>query len=662
MNPFHLFKQLSLLSKIIILVLGGFWTTLIVLGLFLYSKVEGDFVKQMQTQLDSDVTQFKAGIEQQSELAYHSAVLYANDARIIDTYTRALGGNGGDEESWSEAREAIKEIFKGSLAAFEKNDLGRLAYHFHQPNNRSLLRVWRSNQNESDDLSGFRSTVVQINQAPHRPILGIEIGRGGFAIRGIAPISGYDGKHLGSVEYLGNFNTIYASLSAGEGKEAGLYMDRAYLPIATSLQDLEKHPLIGDRLVLVTSTKDDLFVGGINPTEIDQVTEETIVSTPDYLIALAPIFDFSDQQIGVLAVAASKDKLAALQKGLLTQLLLAFLLSTLFIAFVIWRISKPLRVVAQFSDELAQGAREINNASVEVSNTSQLLAEGSSEQASSIEESSASLQEINVEMGEEVALAKRTQTSSTKAMESVSRGESAMAKLKSRVDLMEGSTGEMEQAMQAIIQSSNAISKIVRAIDDIAFQTNILALNAAVEAARAGEAGAGFAVVADEVRNLAQRAAEAAGETTTIIETAQKRSSDGLGANKDVASRIVEVLSCVQEVATELSDITEQVRAVGSEMSQLETSVTSQSQRITDISSSMSQISDVTQSSAASAEEAAASSEELNAQSQRLNEISGELAAIILGARQRTSETSNKTPESPVSSGGSKASGGLLRL
>lgn len=177
------------------------------------------------------------------------------------------------------------------------------------------------------------------------------------------------------------------------------------------------------------------------------------------------------------------------------------------------------------------------------------------------------------------------------------------------------------------------------AIDEIAFQTNILALNAAVEAARAGEAGAGFAVVADEVRNLAQRAAEAAGETTTIIETAQERSADGLRSNQDVAGHISEVLSCVEDVATELSDITEQVGVVGSEMSHLESSVSSQSRRIMEISDSMTQISDVTQSSAASAEEAAASSEELNAQSQRLSEISQELALIILGARKKNETT-----------------------
>jgi len=340
--------------------------------------------------------------------------------------------------------------------------MGRLAYHFHLPNVRSLLRVWRDQQSESDDLSDFRSTVVQVNQVPHRPVQGIEIGRGGFAIRGIAPIGTGEGRHLGSVEYLGDFDTIYASLSAGEGKEAGLYMDKAYLPIATSLQDSEKHPPIGERYILVTSTNDDLFVEGISGSRLSEVVGEEILSTPDYLIALSPIFDFSDQPIGVLAVAASKDNLSALQKSLLVQLALAFLLSTLFIGFLIWRISKPLLAVADFSDELAIGAREINNASVEVSNTSQLLAEGSSQQASSVEESSASLQDINGEMEEEVALAKRTQAGSLRAIESVNRGESAMSKLKQRVDLMEGSTGEMEQAMQAIIQSSDAISKIVR--------------------------------------------------------------------------------------------------------------------------------------------------------------------------------------------------------
>ena len=84
MKWFDKVMQFSLLSKIIFMVLGGFWTALIVLGFFLYGKVEGDFIKQMQAQLDSDVTQFKAGIKQQAEPAYQSALLYAHDARIIE--------------------------------------------------------------------------------------------------------------------------------------------------------------------------------------------------------------------------------------------------------------------------------------------------------------------------------------------------------------------------------------------------------------------------------------------------------------------------------------------------------------------------------------------------------------------------------------------------
>jgi methyl-accepting chemotaxis protein len=213
-----------------------------------------------------------------------------------------------------------------------------------------------------------------------------------------------------------------------------------------------------------------------------------------------------------------------------------------------------------------------------------------------------------------------------------------MDDLRKRVQSVEQATAEMQEAMQAILQSSNAISKIVRTIDEIAFQTNILALNAAVEAARAGEAGAGFAVVADEVRNLAQRAAEAARETTGIIDDSRERSQQGLTANEQVVDHIQEVLECVQAVGNELANIAGEVRQVGTNMKGLEGSVVEQSGRVGEINTAITQVNEVTQSNAASAEEAASSAEELNAQAEMLNEISHKLSSLILGSRSGVSQ------------------------
>jgi methyl-accepting chemotaxis protein len=206
--------------------------------------------------------------------------------------------------------------------------------------------------------------------------------------------------------------------------------------------------------------------------------------------------------------------------------------------------------------------------------------------------------------------------------------------LRERVEAVSQSSEEMQAAMTAIQESSDSISRIIKNIDEIAFQTNVLALNAAVEAARAGEAGSGFAVVAEEVRSLAARAAEAARETTGIIEDSLERTRRGMEVNSQVSEHLREVVQHVGDVEGELGEITKGVREVGTSMQQLEGSVTEQSGSITEINTAVTQVNEVTQANAASAEEAASAAEELNAQSRMLNDLSVSLAILIEGNRR----------------------------
>ncbi|HVU18478.1 MAG TPA: methyl-accepting chemotaxis protein [Candidatus Didemnitutus sp.] len=265
---------------------------------------------------------------------------------------------------------------------------------------------------------------------------------------------------------------------------------------------------------------------------------------------------------------------------------------------------------------LRDSADQVAAASRQVSGASQSLADGSSEQAASLEETSASLEEM----------ASMTQRNA----ESAQQAKDVAQQTRSAAEHGAVQMNDMRTAMDAIKDSSSDIAKIIKTIDEIAFQTNILALNAAVEAARAGEAGAGFAVVAEEVRALAQRAAGAARETAGKIEDAIQRSDRGVAISA--------------EVARALGQIVEKARQVDSHVGEIATASSEQNQGIGQVNSAVGQMDKVTQANASSAEETAAAAEELSAQAQVMHENVGELMKLIGAASQAASAANHAAP------------------
>ena len=273
---------------------------------------------------------------------------------------------------------------------------------------------------------------------------------------------------------------------------------------------------------------------------------------------------------------------------------------------------KLISQIQKIADELNESTVEMNSASTLVSNATENLAEGASSQAAAIEESSSSLEEMSAMTAGNAENANQAKILTAETRDIVSKVNEHM--------------NNMARAIQKVTKTSEETGKIIKTIDEIAFQTNLLALNAAVEAARAGEAGAGFAVVADEVRNLAQRSAEAAKNTASLIENTiavVKESSDLTELTQTAFQENV-------EIARKVEDLVREIAAASAE----------QSQGINQINKAVTELDRVTQQNASTAEESASAAEEMNAQSAQMRGIVRRLVFIIQGQAVE----SNKPP------------------
>ncbi len=256
----------------------------------------------------------------------------------------------------------------------------------------------------------------------------------------------------------------------------------------------------------------------------------------------------------------------------------------------VWLVRRTRRDLRALAGTLSSGAEQTTFSAHQVSTSSQSLADGATSQAASLEETSASIEEITSMTQRNADNAAKTKQITTETLTSATQGKAH--------------TEAMQLSMEGMKKSADEIRKIVRTIDELAFQTNLLALNAAVEAARAGEAGAGFAVVAEEVRSLAQKSAEAARDSAGKIETS---------VNNTVAS-----IAISHQVSTSLADIVERIRNVDQLATEIVSASQEQTQGLGHINIAMQRMNQVTQSTAATAEESAAASEELNAQAATL--------------------------------------------
>jgi methyl-accepting chemotaxis protein len=256
-------------------------------------------------------------------------------------------------------------------------------------------------------------------------------------------------------------------------------------------------------------------------------------------------------------------------------------------------ITEMLRNLNSMFGEIRAATEQVSQGSVQIADGAQLLAQGATEQSATVQELSASVTEVNGQTKANAGLANDAKKLGEDIKGNAERGNMQME--------------QMIKAVGEISDASTAIGKVIKIIDDIAFQTNILALNAAVEAARAGQHGKGFAVVADEVRSLAAKSAEAAKNTSELIATSIQKSEQGAAISKETAESLNQIVAGIIQ-SSEL-------------VAKIAVSSNEQSLSIGQIGEAIDQVSQVIQQNSATAEQSAAASEEMSGQATMLQQL-----------------------------------------
>ncbi|MCR5176399.1 MAG: cache domain-containing protein [Anaerovibrio sp.] len=382
-----------------------------------------------------------------------------------------------------------------------------------------------------------------------------------------------------------------------------------------------------------TKANPDIFATVVGQGETANV-QANVLGEP-YYTCYMPILDSDGNKIGMLFVGAPSEPVKAMERVFLFKMMVAALILFLIVGsisvFIINRKMEAVYAVTDTMDRMAAGdlcirdisvvgndelaslaantnkmkntmhsllesigisASQVASGAKNISDSGNMLANGATTQAASVEQLSASIAEITKQTGQNADHAERANKLTIEANSKAETGNQRM--------------NDMLEAMVDINASSNSIAKIIKVIDEIAFQTNILALNAAVEAARAGQHGKGFAVVAEEVRNLAARSAKAAKETTDIIEESIDKVNMGTKLAQDTSEALKSIKDGVGEVAALVSEIA--------------TASVKQNHSLEMLNQGVHQVSNVVQTNSATAEESAAASVQLSAQAEVLQE------------------------------------------
>ncbi len=607
---------MSLRSKFVL----PLFITVVVMGLaggLLIRSQLTDFQAQLLRSIAEEKSrEVETAINTLARQGLEKAALFSRRTDVIQAFEQAHLGNLENENDplLQRAREDLRALLADDLSGFKDISGKAMQLHFHLPPARSLVRLWREKQTKrngewvdiSDDLSSFRQTVLQVN-AEGKPLQGVEVGSGGFAIRGIAPVLDAGGKQLGSVETLESFESVIAGAASGAGQSMVVYMNAENLSVATALQNPEKNPVVGEKFVLVTPTEDRRVENLVTLEFLQQGQQGTAYKRfGDMALAAFPVNDYAGKQVGVLVYAfdASSWTAAIRDVGYYILALMALVLAAagLMSSYVLMRlVIRPLasmktRIiditedradltdrltvtskdeigelctwfnklmdkirtilddvarnstrVAQASEGLLQLAGGLKSYSESMTHTSGAAATSTDQMSANMNTVAAAMEEFTVNIG---TVATNSEEMSATISEIAANTGKAKQMTTQAVSAADRATAQVDELGAA----TRDIGKVTESITAISSQTNLLALNATIEAARAGEAGRGFAVVANEIKELAQQTARETEEIRSRIDGIQQATSQTVREIGQITEVIADVDSIVGTIAAAVEE------------------------------------------------------------------------------------------------------------
>lgn len=633
---------MKMLQKISVRLMVPVGLATIIFSLLLYMVADRTIGRFMDRNLENQGRSKMADIHSSetriSQAMLAQSSLFSEQSSVLAAYAVAHQGNLEAEKDLklAEARSMLRDFFTSVEKGYAASNEGKkVRIHFHLPPARSLLRVWNAKQDKSDDLKGFRETILSISQT-HKPVVGVEVGRGGFVIRGLAPIFSAKGEYMGSVESLASYDELVQHAVSNENEQMAVYMNSSLLPIAKELQDTTKHPILADKFVFVSSSDSQVTDSAVTAAALERGQNGLFQQyRGNYFVTLFPIADFSGKQAGVIAFVYNVQdlyaRIHAIKRGLLL-LCLALLIAILVpIFFSVRGVIVPINRTVVMLEEIAKGEGDLTKRmTVLKQDEIGMLAEwfnhflrrlerivrDFSAKAHGLQFSSETLSEIAVKMSSTTdnASERASRVADGTGMMSANMSSVAAAseEASTNVNTVALTVDEMAVTVKEIAENAeNArhvakkasesasitsekvdklgydveeIGKVTEVITEISEQTNLLALNATIEAARAGEAGKGFTVVANEIKELARQTASATGEIKNKIEAIQVSTSDTVNEIQNISAVIKEVNEIVASIATAIEEQAVSTSEIAQNLGQASSGITEVNRNVAEVS------------------------------------------------------------------------------